>query len=52
MKYRKDLIPGEAFCIFIFFNFLILDFLRFTVCIFFNFIFDGVTVKIDSCENR
>ena len=52
MKYRTDLIPGEAFCIFILFNFQILDFLHLTVCIFFNSIFDGVTVKIDSFETR
>ena len=54
MKYRTDLIPGEAFCIFILFNIQILDFLHLTAfnCIFFNSIFDGVTVKIDSFENR
>ena len=42
MNYRKDLILGEAFCIFIFILFSILDFLYSLVCI---FIFDDVTVK-------
>ena len=42
MNYRKDLILGQAFCIFIFILFPILDFLYSLVCM---FIFDDVTVK-------
>ena len=45
MKYRRDLILGEAFCIFIFFHFpdsglSLLNDLR--------LIFDGVTVKTEN----
>ena len=40
MNHRKDVILGEAFCIFIFILFPILDFLYSLVCI---FIFDDVT---------
>ena len=40
MKYLTDVILGEAFCIFIFIIFPILDFLYSLVCI---FIFDDVT---------
>ena len=40
MNHRKDLILGEAFCIFIFIILPILDFLYSLVCI---FIFDDVT---------
>ena len=49
MKYRRDLILGEAFCIFIFFHFpdsglsLLNDLLL---------IFDGVTVKTEKRNMR
>ena len=42
MKYRTDLILGEAFCIFIFFYFLDSGLSVLNGC---NFIFDCVTVK-------
>ena len=44
MKYRTDLILGEAFCIFIFFYFIDSG-LSVMVC---NFIFDCVTVKTEN----
>ena len=49
MNHRKDLILGEAFCIFIFILFPILDFLYSLVCI---FIFDDVTVKTQNTYIR
>ena len=49
MKYRTDLILGEAICILIFFRFPDSGLSVLNVCI---FIFDGVTVKTEHTMNN